>query len=681
MLPIGAVDGPARVRFAAQRLARRYRSVNNAANGACRMPLALRNRLVKIARPGTEPAAGGVIARDGRRYWERVGDNQVAMIGLVLVTHGRLAVEFRAALEHVVGAQTQIETVSIGPDDDVERRRQDILEAVGRVNDGSGVILLTDMFGGTPSNLAISVMEAEQGRGHRRRQPPDADQARQRPRREAARPGDRRRPGGRAEIHQRREPGAQREMTPASATEGGLLHRDLTIVNKRGLHARAAARFVQTAERFEAEITVTKDSTTVGGTSIMGLMMLAAGPGSVIRVSAEGTDAEAALAALAELVDGHVRRRGVGRASGLPRRRRPYSFRRFPLPRGIMTFHKEPTFTRFALVLGLLSAVGPIAIDMYMPGLPVIAEDFGTDVGAAQQTLVAFFLALAVGQPFYGPLADSYGRRPPLIWGLVLFVAAGIGCVFAPDIETLVVLRFIQGFGICSAAVIVRAVIRDLYTGPRAAQLLALTFLLLGISPLIAPLAGSFFIEFFSWQSIFWVFAFIGLLGLAMVFFLLPETLPPDQRDRKSLLRAFSGYGGLLLDRHFMALTLITGLIQTVLFSFVVGSAFFFMGVHGLPAWHYSILFATCAIVGIGLAQFSAPAMRKLGAERLVIVATTVCARRARRCSWRRWPTSRRFMLRCRWSGSPSPASPSSAHRARCSPSTLTATRPAPPRP
>jgi PTS system mannose-specific IIA component len=91
---------------------------------------------------------------------ERVGDKQVAMIGLVLVTHGKLAVEFRAALEHVVGAQTQIETVSIGPDDDVERRRQDILEAVGRVNDGSGVILLTDMFGGTPSNLAISVMEA-----------------------------------------------------------------------------------------------------------------------------------------------------------------------------------------------------------------------------------------------------------------------------------------------------------------------------------------------------------------------------------------------------------------------------------------------------------------------------------------------------------------------------------------
>lgn len=291
-----------------------------------------------------------------------------------------------------------------------------------------------------------------------------------------------------------------------------------------------------------------------------------------------------------------------------------------------MTPATAPSFTRLALVLGLLSAVGPIAIDMYMPGLPVIAADLGTDVGAAQQTLVAFFLALAVGQPLYGPLADAHGRRPPLIAGLVLFIVAGIGCVFAPDIETLIALRFVQGFGICASAVIVRAIIRDLYTGARAAQLLALTFLLLGISPLIAPLAGTFFLAVFSWQSIFWVFAFIGALGLALVWFLLPETLPPERRDRRSLLHAFSGYGGLLLDRRFMALTLVTGLVQTVLFSFVVGSAFFFMGVYGLEPWLYSLLFASCAVVGIGLAQFSAPAMRGLGAERLIVIACAACA-------------------------------------------------------
>lgn len=283
------------------------------------------------------------------------------------------------------------------------------------------------------------------------------------------------------------------------------------------------------------------------------------------------------------------------------------------------------SFTRLAVVLGLLSAVGPIAIDMYMPGLPVIAAELGTDVGDAQQTLVAFFLALAVGQPLYGPLADAYGRRPPLIWGLVLFIAASIACVFVANVWMLVTLRFLQGFGVCSTVVIVRAVIRDSHTGPDAAQLLALTFLILGISPLLAPLAGSVFIALLSWQSIFWVFAGVGLLALGLTLWLLPETLPPEQRTRMSLALAFGGYGSLLRDRRFMALTLITGLIQTVLFSFVVGSAFFFMGVHGLPAWQYSLLFATCAIVGIGLAQLSAPAMRLLGAERLVIVATAAC--------------------------------------------------------
>jgi DHA1 family bicyclomycin/chloramphenicol resistance-like MFS transporter len=286
----------------------------------------------------------------------------------------------------------------------------------------------------------------------------------------------------------------------------------------------------------------------------------------------------------------------------------------------------QPSFARFALVLGLLSAVGPIAIDMYMPGLPVIAADFGTDVGMAQQTLVAFFLALAVGQPVYGPLADIFGRKPPLIVGLGLFTVAGIACIYAQSIEALIAFRFIQGFGVCATTVIVRAVIRDLYTGPRAAQLLALTFLLLGVSPLLAPLAGSFFLAYFDWRSIFWIFAFVGGLSLVLTIFALPETLPPEKRDRGSLVRAFGGYGTLLVDRHFMALTLITGLVQTTLFAFVVGSAFYFMGVHGLPAWHYSLLFASCAVIGIGLTQFSAPAMRILGTEKLVLVATTVCA-------------------------------------------------------
>jgi DHA1 family bicyclomycin/chloramphenicol resistance-like MFS transporter len=286
----------------------------------------------------------------------------------------------------------------------------------------------------------------------------------------------------------------------------------------------------------------------------------------------------------------------------------------------------QPTFARLALVLGLLSVVGPVAIDMYMPGLPIIARWFGTDVGHAQQTLVAFFLALAVGQPIYGPLADKYGRRRPLLGGLLLYTAASVACVFAPNIGILIALRFLQGFGICSTTVIVRAVIRDMYTGPRAATLLSLTYLLLGISPLVAPLAGSFLLEVLSWQSIFWIFALAGLLGVALIFWMLPETLPPEKRDPAAFRKAFANYGGILFDRRFMSLTLITGLIQTVLFSFVVGSAFFFMGVHHLPPWQYSILFASCAVVGIGLTQLSGHAMRIFPTDRLIPVSVGICA-------------------------------------------------------
>ena len=166
------------------------------------------------------------------------------MIGLVLVTHGRLAVEFRAALEHVVGEQKQIETVTIGPDDDVEQRRRDIIEAVKRADHGDGVVILTDMFGGTPSNLSISVMNrpnVEVVAGH---QPADAGEAREGAGRVPARQVGRRRAGSRQEIHHRCEPRACREMSASMTAMHGAVTRVLKIVNEKGLHARASAKFV-----------------------------------------------------------------------------------------------------------------------------------------------------------------------------------------------------------------------------------------------------------------------------------------------------------------------------------------------------------------------------------------------------------------------------------------------------
>ncbi len=237
------------------------------------------------------------------------------MIGIVLVTHGRLAIEFRAALEHVVGPQEQIETVTIGPDDNVEQRRRDIIEAVKKVDAGDGVVILTDMFGGTPSNLAISVMsrpKVEVLAGINLPMLIKLVKVRDEwPLAEAVAAAQEFGP----QVHHHREPGAGGQMNPdPNASEDcpsdlpeappDAIVRSLAIVNQRGLHARASAKFVQTVEKFDADVRVTRCGETVGGTSIMGLMMLAAGPGTSITVTASGAKSAEVVAALEALVGG-----------------------------------------------------------------------------------------------------------------------------------------------------------------------------------------------------------------------------------------------------------------------------------------------------------------------------------------------------------------------------------------
>ena len=221
------------------------------------------------------------------------------MIGIVLVTHGRLAVEFRAALEHVVGPQTQIEAVTIGPNDDGEQCRKDIIEAVKRVDSGDGVAILTDMFGGTPSNLAISVMSRPNVEvlaginlpmlvklAKVRDECPLAEAV------AAAQESGRKyiTIASRVLAGQMNDADGYDGRLPAgcAAAAPGAIVRVLPIVNQKGLHARASAKFVQTVEQFDADVRVTRCGETVGGTSIMGLMMLAAAPGTKISVEAIG---------------------------------------------------------------------------------------------------------------------------------------------------------------------------------------------------------------------------------------------------------------------------------------------------------------------------------------------------------------------------------------------------------
>ncbi len=272
-------------------------------------------------------------------------------------------------------------------------------------------------------------------------------------------------------------------------------------------------------------------------------------------------------------------------------------------------------------MLGLLSAVGPLAIDMYLPALPTIAADLRASPAAAQGSLMAFFLAVAVFQVIYGPLADSYGRKLPLYFGLALYAIGAIGCSLAPSIEWLIAWRFIQGIGACAGMTIPRAIVRDLHTGHDAARLMALIMLVFSVAPILAPLFGSFVIAFGGWREIFWVIAVMGLLALALAHFLLRETRPVERRIPFDLGGIARNYGSLLKDRHYLGVVLIGAFGMASFFSFLAGSSFVYIEHFGLDPAQYSLFFSGNAIAFIGTAQLAGYLGKRFGLPRVITAA------------------------------------------------------------
>ena len=283
-------------------------------------------------------------------------------------------------------------------------------------------------------------------------------------------------------------------------------------------------------------------------------------------------------------------------------------------------------FARHAIVLGLLAAIGPFSIDMYLPALPTIAAQFDTSVAAAQASLVAFVAAVGLCQVVYGPVSDMVGRRGPLYFGLALYICGAVGCALAPNIATLITFRFVQGIGGCAGIVISRAIVRDLYQGPDAARLMALIMLVFSVSPMLAPLAGSGLIAVAGWRAIFAVVTLIGFFGLALVAFALPETRPADKRVASGLGNALAGYANLLRDPYYIGVVLIGGFGLSGFFLFLATSSFVYIDHFGLTTTQFSLAFAVNAIGFIGAAQFSSPFARRFGFARVVKFAAAAYA-------------------------------------------------------
>jgi DHA1 family bicyclomycin/chloramphenicol resistance-like MFS transporter len=282
----------------------------------------------------------------------------------------------------------------------------------------------------------------------------------------------------------------------------------------------------------------------------------------------------------------------------------------------------KTSFVRQALVLGLLSAMGPFAIDMYLPALPAIGQSLHAEPAAVQRSLMSFFLSIGVCQLLYGPLSDMYGRKKPLYAGLTLFALTSVVCALVSSVESLIVWRFVQGIGACAAMVIPRAIVRDLYTGPRAARLMSTLILVLSVSPVLAPLAGSAAIAFASWRLVFWAVAVLALLGLVLTAVSLPETRPPAQRVDSSIRSALAGYRTLLSDARFLGLCFVGGFGMASFFVYLANSSFVLIDHYGLTPTVYSLFFSINAVAFIGMAQLTGPLSDRFGLAQVVRVAS-----------------------------------------------------------
>lgn len=276
------------------------------------------------------------------------------------------------------------------------------------------------------------------------------------------------------------------------------------------------------------------------------------------------------------------------------------------------------SIARLALLLGLITAVGPFAIDIYLPALPTLGTSLGASPAAVQMSLTVFFMIVGVCQLFYGPISDVFGRKPPIYAGLVIFALGSVGCALAPSIEVLIGFRALQAFGACAGMVIPRAIVRDLYTGHEAARLMALLMLVMSVSPILAPLAGSLVISLWSWREVFAVLAVVAVACLVMTILQLPETHPAERRMNKTLGTAFGSYGALLRDPVFTGLSVVSGFGLATFFVFIGSAPFVYIEHYGLTPTQFSLGFALNAASFFAMSQLTARLSARFGLAPLI---------------------------------------------------------------
>jgi MFS transporter, DHA1 family, multidrug resistance protein len=297
-----------------------------------------------------------------------------------------------------------------------------------------------------------------------------------------------------------------------------------------------------------------------------------------------------------------------------------------PIEKGVTEGKKVPGQTRMIVVLGLLVALGPLTIDMYLPSLPRIAQDYAVSSSVVQLTLTGTLAGLALGQLVIGPLSDSLGRRRPLMAGIVLHMLASLLCLFAPNIVVLGIARSLQGVGAAAAMVVAIAVVGDLFSDSKAATVMSRLMLVLGVAPVIAPSLGAAVLLRFSWHWVFAVLVVVAGLLLLLAALALPETLEASHRRPLRVRGIVGTYGELLRDKRFVILVLVAAIGMSGLFAYIAGASFVLQGRHGLGQQAFALVFGAGAVALIGATQFNVVLLRRFTPQTITVWALAASA-------------------------------------------------------
>jgi DHA1 family bicyclomycin/chloramphenicol resistance-like MFS transporter len=273
------------------------------------------------------------------------------------------------------------------------------------------------------------------------------------------------------------------------------------------------------------------------------------------------------------------------------------------------------------LMLGALTALSPFSIDMYLPAFQKVAEDFHTSVAQVSLSLSSYFIGISVGQLIYGPLLDRYGRKSPLYAGLIIYILATLGCLFAHSIETLVALRLLQALGGCAANVAAMAMVRDLFTTKESSKVFSLLVLILGVSPLLAPTVGGAISAAFGWHAVFIILAIIAVLLLIASRLYLPDSYEPDHTVVLRFKPIAKSFLGILKEPQFATYTFAGAVAFSGLFVYVAGSPVIFLEIFKVKPQVYSWIFAALSVGFIGSSQLNILLIRKFKNEDIFFAA------------------------------------------------------------